>query len=86
MVGFNYTYNDISQIKLSIHNYTQYWVSEYILYPLTIAIFIGLVYYAVPYLIIVNKYLREQAEKKRKKMLIKQIALQKEIDDSINND
>lgn len=86
MVGFEYEYTTSSDIMNSIKLLTEYSIQEYVLLVISIIILISFIYYIIPILNISFNYMRNEKEKEKRKLLIKQIATQKNINDEIEKE
>ena len=86
MVWFEYKYTTSSEIMNNIKLLTEYSIPEYAILITSVVLLILIIYYIVPsiniYYILVNK---EKEVQKRKEML-RQIVMQKDINDEIEKE
>lgn len=86
MVWFEYKYVTSTDIMKNIKLLTEYTPLEYSLLIGTIILLIVTIYYLVPTFNIYIKYNDKEEEKINRKKMIKQIAMQKDINDEIEKE
>ncbi|MFK7780404.1 MAG: hypothetical protein QM490_04655, partial [Candidatus Gracilibacteria bacterium] len=86
MIGFDYEYTTSSDIINNIKLLTEYSIQEYIILGVSIIILISLIYYIIPLLNISYTFMLKGKEKQKKKKLIRQIVMQKDINDEIEKE
>ncbi|MDP2091043.1 MAG: hypothetical protein Q8K30_05605 [Candidatus Gracilibacteria bacterium] len=86
MVGFEYKYVTSTDIMKNIKLLTEYTNFEYSLLIAGIFILILIIYYIIPTFNIYIKYNEKQAAIISRKKMIKQIAMQKDINDEIEKE
>ncbi|USN58265.1 MAG: hypothetical protein H6767_08355 [Candidatus Peribacteria bacterium] len=83
MVGFNYTYTDPENIYASLTRIIDFSPLQYTIIGIASILLIVLIYYMIPIIHITMKYLKEENEKRKKRNLLKQISMQREIEEEI---
>ena len=86
MILFEYKYTSSSDIINNFRLLTEYSVLEYIILIVLLFILISMVYYIIP---ITNTYViyrKKEAEKYKRKEMIKKIVMQKDINDEIEKE
>lgn len=86
MVWFEYEYVTSSDIMNNIKLLTQYSIKEYSLLTFSIIILIAFIYYVIPLINISHSFRKKEKEKETRKIFIKQIAMQKDINDEIEKE
>lgn len=86
MVGFEYQYLSSREIIKNLKLLLEYSIIEYIILISLIIFFIITIYYIIPSINIFLKYRQEKKNKLMRKRFIKQIALQKDINDEIEKE
>lgn len=86
MVWFEYEYTTSSDIMNNIKLLTEYSPWEYILLIISIIILISFVYYVIPLFNISHIFMGKEKEAQKRKLFIKQIATQKDINDEIEKE
>lgn len=86
MVWFEYEYVTSSDIMNNIKLLTEYSVKEYSLLAFSIIILIAFIYYVIPIINISLSFRKKEKEKETRKIFIKQIAMQKDINDEIEKE
>jgi len=83
MNNIDYIYNETSYIFKNIILIKNFWIYEYIILILLIILSIAIIRYIFPIISIISNYKQVQNTKKKKKKILKQILLQKTINDEI---
>jgi len=86
MVWFEYKYITSSDIIKNIKLLTEYSLIEYFILIWSIILLIAFIYYIIPIINISNNFWKKEKEKKNRKRFIKQIAMQKNINDEIEKE
>lgn len=86
MILFEYEYTSSTDIFNNIKLITQYSIFEYALLFISIFILVFTIYYIVPSLNIYFKFREKEKWKEVRKQMIKQIAMQKDINDVIEKE
>lgn len=86
MIWFEYTYVTPNEIFKNIKLLTEYSIFEYIVLTVSILLIVIIIYYVFPALSIYFKFKEKEKDKFNKKKLIKQIAMQKDINDEIEKE
>jgi len=86
MILFEYKYIPATNIFNNIKLITQYSAIEYLLLFISVFILISTIYYIVPIINIFLKFRENEKTKEIRKQLIKQIAMQKDINDVIEKE
>lgn len=86
MIWFEYEYSTSSEILKNIKLITNYSIEEYALLIISIIILLFFIFYFVPSVRIGYAYIIKEKEKEKRKVLIKQIATQKDINDEIEKE
>ena len=86
MILFEYEYTSSSDIINNFRLLTEYSLLEYIILIMLIIILISMVYYIIPLINIYLIYRRKEKEKGKRKEMIKQIVMQKDINDEIEKE
>lgn len=82
-VGFEYNYTSSNDIIQAASDISHMWIIEYISFFWVIVLLYGSIYYLLPLLSIVYKYYKREQEKAKRKLMLRQISLQKDIEDEI---
>lgn len=81
--GFEYNYKNNTEIIEHILSIADFWVFEFwLLLGLILFVFIG-VYFLFPLLFIIKKYFERQKQNIKRKLMLQQIATQRDIEDEI---
>ncbi len=86
MIWFEYEYITLSEIINNIKLLTQYSYLEYLILFISLIVLILTIYYIIP---IFNTYTilrKEEIIKEKRKKLLKQIVMQKNINEEIENE
>ena len=86
MVGFNYTYLELGEIQSIILPISEYGIIEYAVLSIIILLSVSIVFFVFPILYSIGGYIEKQKRQRTRKNLLKQIALQKDIEDSIESE
>jgi len=86
MTGFWYNYTSIEDIFANITTLANFSLPEYILLWFMILCLFGIVYIAFPTLFVIYSYRLKEKDKVKRKKLLTQITLQKEIEDEIEQE
>ncbi len=86
MVWFEYKYTTSADVINNIKLLTEYSIIEYSILIGSIILLIIFIYYIVPTINISNTFWKKEKEKKNRKKLIKQIVMQKDINDEIEKE
>ncbi len=86
MIWFEYKYITSSDVISNIKLLTEYSLVEYSILTLSIVLLITFIYYIIPIINISNTFWNKEKEKKNRKKFIKQIAMQKDINDEIEKE
>ena len=86
MILFEYKYTSSSDIINNFKLLTEYSILEYTILIVLLIILISMIYYIIP---IINTYIifrKKEKEKYKRKEMIKQIVMQKDINDEIEKE
>lgn len=86
MIWFEYKYTTSSEIMNSLKLITEYSITEYLLLVFWVFFIIAVILNLLPSLSIFIKYKKEEKKKRDRKNMIKQIAMQKDINDEIEKE
>lgn len=86
MVWFNYNYTSSSDIINNIKLLTEYSNFEYVFLIISIIVLILCILYIFPYINIYYTFIKEEKIKEKRRTMIKQIAMQKNINDEIEKE
>jgi heme/copper-type cytochrome/quinol oxidase subunit 2 len=65
---------------------TEYSIIEYFLLIISIFLLISIIYYIIPIINIYYELIKKEKEQEKRKLMIKQIAMQKDINDEIEKE
>ena len=86
MFWFEYKYKSPEYIIENIKLLSEFSILEYVILWLSVLWFLIMFFYLLPYFYIVKKYMDKEKEKRNKRNFIKQIALQKDIEEEIEKE
>ena len=86
MIWFDYKYKTLEEVKSNVLHIQDYSFVEYGILIFILILFVILLYYILPYINIRLKYNKDQKEKRKRKNFIRQLALQKDIEDKIEHE
>jgi hypothetical protein len=86
MILFKYEHSTPSDIINNIKLISEYSIIEYSILAFIIILFIVIVVYVFPFIVILSELYKESKENKRRKQLIKQILIQKDINHEIEKE
>ncbi len=86
MIWFDYKYLTFSEIVNSITLITQYSYTQYAIFVFVILFVMSSIFFIIPSFNIYSAYRKKEKEKEKKKEFIKQIAMQKDINDEIEKE
>jgi hypothetical protein len=86
MVGFEYKYLTSREILNNFKLIMEYSTTEYVYLIVSIITIFSIIYYIIPTINIFLNYKKLQKEKFNRKKFIRQIALQKDINDEIEKE
>lgn len=86
MILFEYTYTPWDEIFNNFKPMLEYSPTEYAILGGTIFMVLLIILYFIPTINIYGSYLRKEKEKQERKNMIKQIAMQKDINDEIEKE
>lgn len=86
MIWFNYKYTSSSDIIKNIPLLSEYTNIQFVILVVSIILLISAIFYFVPYVNIYYTFIKKQREKEKRKEMIKQIAMQKDINDEIEKE
>lgn len=86
MIAIEYNFKNINEINNSITKLSDFWIIDAFILILLIILISLLILYVIPTINIYFKALKKQKEQDNKKLLLKQIIIQKEIETEIENE
>lgn len=86
MLGFEYIYTSPGEIMQWLYAMNEYSLLSYTAIVFLCLMYVWGVYFLFPYLYVLQNYYFREREKRRKKEMIRQIALQKDIEFEIENE
>lgn len=86
MSEIEYNYRSIDEIIKVIHVYRDFWILDFLILLIIAAFIVSTILYLVPGWKAVRKLRKSQNEKDKKKLALKQILIQKEVEQEIENE
>jgi len=86
MIWFDFEYKTSTEIVNTSKTIVEYSPLEYFILFLLVTFFIVLLYYIIPAMNIVYTEKKKEKNKQKRKMMINQIAIQKDINDEIEKE
>ena len=86
MVGFTYTYTEPLEIMNNINILSSFWMIEYILLFILFISFLVIFWFLLPALYIWSDYRTQENIKMKKKIMLKRIIMQKDIESEIEKE
>lgn len=86
MSEIEYNYRTIDEIIKALHSYSDFWILDLLILLIISAFIVGTVLYLVPGWKAMRKLRKSQSERDKKKLALKQILIQKEVEQEIENE
>jgi len=86
MIWFDYKYNPVEKVINDVRVLSDFNFIEQVIFFSSIIWIIFLIQYFLPFIFIIHKYRMEEKEKNKKRLLLKQIVLQKDIENEIEKE
>lgn len=86
MIWFDYNYTSSSDIIKEIKVFGNFSEIEFAILLVWIILLVSFIFYIIPLLNIYYTFIKKEKEKKKRRVLIKQIATQKDINDEIEKE
>jgi len=86
MVWFEYKYITFKEILNNITLFSEFWLLEFLILFFIAAFLIIFLYYLIPWISIIKAHKKQESAKNNKSKLIKQILMQKQIEEEIEKE
>lgn len=86
MIWFEYKYTTSSDIINNIKLLTEYSIIEYAILTISLILLILIIYYIIPTINIYFWFAKKENEQLKRKVMIKQIVMQKDINNEIEKE
>mgnify|MGYP003978155541 CR=1 FL=1 len=86
MIWFEYKFWTFSELINSVKLFSEYSIKEYSILVASVFLLILCIYYIIPFINICINYIVQKRKKRKRKELIKQIAMQKDINEEIEKE